>query len=145
MSSPIPVISIRQPMASEIIHGGRDGHRDVINLRKATKLRGDVLVYAFHALHDGTYAYYPTGLIIGRVFIVDCVHASNGMSSQWHETNMYGVYLADPVACLHVPHEGHPDGHLPPCCFDVDLDVLVPGKPAWQWYTDWLPINEKVA
>jgi len=133
----IPVISVRQPYASEIMHGGADGHRDVINLSKPTNLRGDAMVQAFTAIHDGRYVPYPTGVIIGRVRIIDCLPPDRRISD-WHDTGKWGVYLADPVPCVHIPHPGHPDERLPPCAFTVDLDSLLPNKPAWQWYVDWL-------
>ncbi len=139
MSDTIRVYSIRQPLASELITGGRDGIRDVLNSSREVTYRGEVLIHAFHAMHDGTHAYYPSGVIIGRVRIVDCLPPDRRIGD-WHATGKWGIYLTGPVPFPHIPHPGHPDERLPPCAFTVDLDRLLPGKAAWQWYTDWLDV-----
>ncbi len=93
-------LSVRQPFAWAIVHGGKD----VENRSWATSYWGPVLIHAGMRWHDVTPAMLarrmgvqvpadlPRGGIIGRVEIVDCVESSE---SPWFE-GPYGFVLTDP-------------------------------------------------
>lgn len=111
------VLSIRQPWAWLIIHGGKD----IENRTWTTKFRGRFLVHAAKGMTRGEYedAYdvamvanpailFPTfeslqrGGIIGGVELVDCVRESD---SPWYMGDV-GFVLRKPVALPFVPLKG---------------------------------------
>jgi hypothetical protein len=108
-------LSIRQPWAWLIIHGGKD----IENRTWSTKLRGRVLVHAAKGMSRPEYdaskivadtnnVYLPDlenfkrGGIVGSVEIVDCVTESN---SPWF-FGPYGFVLRDPRPLPFVPMKG---------------------------------------
>jgi hypothetical protein len=112
-------LSIRQPWAWLIIHGGKD----VENRDWPTKVRGRVLVHASQGMTRAEYddafwqAHYIEGAapftmpepgkierggIIGSVEIVDCVDAS---TSPWF-FGRYGFVLRNPIALPFRPYKG---------------------------------------
>lgn len=108
-------ISIRQPWAWLIVHGGKD----IENRDWKTNFRGRVLVHASKGMtHDeyedtawfaGTqkiavpsFVEIQRGGIIGSVEIVDCVEAS---ASPWF-FGRFGFVLANPKPLPFVPFKG---------------------------------------
>jgi hypothetical protein len=112
-------ISVRQPWAWLIIHGGKD----IENRDWQTKVRGRVLIHAAKGMtrdeYDhaslrvwsrdealGTRIPHPwvieRGGIIGSVEIVDCVAAS---ASPWF-FGKYGFVLRNPIALPFRPYRG---------------------------------------
>ena len=112
----LPCISIRQPWAWLILHGGKD----IENRNWPTRFRGRVLVHAAKGMtrdeHENAayFAYQRTGLaiprlgelqrggIVGTVEIVDCVQRS---SSPWFVGD-YGFVLRNPRPLPFVPWKG---------------------------------------
>jgi hypothetical protein len=115
-----PILSVRQPWAWMIIHGGKD----IENRRWHTKVRGPVLIhasggctrqeyyeasgFAFLAIGGGIWDNYPEfedlqrGGIVGQVEVVDCVSESD---SPWF-VGPYGFVLRNPVALPWRPMRG---------------------------------------
>lgn len=109
-------LSIRQPWAWLILHGGKD----IENRDWPTKLRGRVLVHAAkgmtHDEYDSAMFFsfgrtsqrpacmdsLPRGGIVGSVEIVDCVQRH---SSSWF-VGRYGFVLRDPRPLPFVPYRG---------------------------------------
>ena len=108
-------LSVRQPWAWLIIHGGKD----IENRSWSTRFRGRVLVHAASGMSKAEYeaarivtdtnrAYIPDfenlkrGGIIGSVEIVDCVTES---SSPWF-FGEYGFVLRDPSPLPFQPMNG---------------------------------------
>lgn len=110
-------LSIRQPWAWLILHGGKD----IENRDWPTKFRGRVLVHASKGMTRDEFdsaaifafgrigtAKLPTmdmfqrGGIVGSVEIVDCVHRSD---SHWF-VGRYGFVLRDPRPLPFVPYRG---------------------------------------
>lgn len=103
-------ISIRQPWAWLILHGGKD----IENRTWPTKFRGRVLVHAAKGMTRAEYdATQRRGLmpfirdmerggIVGSVEIVDCVQQSD---SPWYE-GAYGFVLRDPQPVPFIPMKG---------------------------------------
>lgn len=108
-------LSIRQPWAWLIIHGGKD----IENRTWSTKYRGRILVHASQAMSRPEYdaakivadtnnAYLPDfenlkrGGIIGSVEIADCVNSSD---SPWF-FGPYGLLLRDPQPLPFQPMKG---------------------------------------
>lgn len=131
-------ISIRQPWAWLIIHGGKD----IENRDWPTKLRGRVLVHASKGMTRAEYEdvrgflfmereldhlldQLPSfdslqrGGIIGSVEIVDCVSSS---SSPWF-FGRHGFVLRDPSPMPFIPFKGALG------FFDVPDDLLKGGAP----------------
>lgn len=109
-------LSIRQPWASLVIHGGKD----IENRTWHTKLRGRFLVHAAKGMTSAEYAAacnfchqnclpqppcfdeLPRGGIIGSVDLVDSVDTSD---SPWYMGNK-GFVLRDPRALPFTPLKG---------------------------------------
>jgi hypothetical protein len=110
-------LSIRQPWAWLILHGGKD----IENRDWPTKFRGRVLVHASKGMTHDEYdsaaifsfgrigeAKFPTmgalqrGGIVGSVEIVDCVQRSD---SHWL-VGKHGFVLRNPVALPFAPWKG---------------------------------------
>ena len=103
-------ISIRQPWAWLIVHGGKD----IENRSWKTNFRGRVLIHASKGMTRvdyetaGMFAPLPafeelqSGGIIGSVEIVDCVQQSE---SPWF-FGPYGFVLRDPQRCPFRPMKG---------------------------------------
>ena len=117
----LPCLSIRQPWAWLILHGGKD----IENRDWPTKRRGRVLIHAAKgmtreewagawtfshgtganpkAVEAGlTFSSIARGGIVGSVEIVDCVEDSD---SRWF-TGRYGFVLRDPRPLPFVPYRG---------------------------------------
>ena len=110
------ILTIRQPWAWAIIHGGKDVENRVRNI--AGDYRGPVAIHAgltieYHtvmpleavAIADRRPASYPTGVIIGVVDLVDVHHEtsdrcgdSSGLCSDWGEPGAHHLVLANPRA-----------------------------------------------
>lgn len=126
-------LSIRQPWAWLILHGGKD----IENRDWSTKFRGRVLIHAskgmtrdewesawIHAHSTGaspkaleaglTRDNIQRGGVVGSVEIVDCVERS---SSHWF-VGRYGFVLRDPVPLKFTPFKGRLG------FFDVPNEVL---------------------
>jgi len=91
------ILSVRQPWAHLIIHGGKD----IENRKWKTNYRGDVLIHASKAysssanlpnLPDGMRNSFQFGGVIGVAELVDCVSASK---SKWFE-GPFGFVLRNP-------------------------------------------------
>ena len=109
-------LSIRQPWAWLILHGGKD----IENRDWPTKFRGRVLVHASKGMTHDEYddALFfsfgkainrppcmdavPRGGIVGSVEIVDCVQRH---SSDWF-MGLYGFVLRDPLLLPFTPWRG---------------------------------------
>lgn len=111
-------LSIRQPWAWLILHGGKD----IENRDWPTKFRGRVLVHASKGCTEAEYEYgvdagvawganlrtmpgwksIERGGIVGSVEIVDCVQHSD---SPWF-VGRYGFVLRDPQPLPFVPYRG---------------------------------------
>lgn len=105
------IISIRQPWAALIVHGGQNVRtgaielKDVENRTWATGYRGPVLIHASKrpdAIRPDEIerrfgvritSEQQLGGVIGTVDIVDCVRAS---SSRWHAPGCFGFMLRNP-------------------------------------------------
>jgi len=116
----LPCLSIRQPWAWMILHGGKD----IENRDWPTKRRGRVLVHAAKGMTrdewDGAWGFAPQrsqraaaeavltrdsverGGIVGSVEIVDCVTESD---SPWF-MGRYGFVLRDPRPLPFTPWKG---------------------------------------
>lgn len=92
-------LSIRQPWAHLILHGGKD----IENRSWPTNVRGRVLIHAGDQLDEDGLAWlqgrgvplpdeYPRGGIVGEVEIVDCVRDS---VSEWF-VGPFGFVLRNP-------------------------------------------------
>jgi len=102
------VISIRQPWADAIIHGGKD----IENRNWATKFRGRILIHAskkvdYNAPDDLLLDFLKPGRMvvggmIGSVTITDCVEKSK---SKWFD-GPYGFVLKDPEPMKLYPCNG---------------------------------------
>jgi hypothetical protein len=127
--APLKALSVRQPYAWAIIHGGKD----VENRSWHSPFRGRVLVHAgrhWHAVGPQELsrrmgvevpADLPLGGIVGMVEIVDCVDAHE---SRWFE-GPWGFVLRNPRPLPFVPCAGHLG------FYDVPAEVLaVLGLPA---------------
>lgn len=113
-------ISIQQPCAWAIIHGGKD----IENRNWRTKHRGPVLIHASKTYDHEGHRYIvdilgirvpkdlPSGGIVGVAFITDCVEAS---SSRWFIPGKYGFALKNARELPFTPYRGMPG------LFDVDL------------------------
>ena len=105
MDDDLRVLTVRQPWAWAIVHGGKD----VENRSRATRHRGPLLIHAGQALeHDayGVVARLATrlppapdqlerGAIIGVVDVVGCVEDSD---SPWADEGLWHWLLANPRA-----------------------------------------------
>jgi len=104
-------LSVRQPYAWAIIHGGKD----IENRTWHSDVRGPVLIHAarhWHAVGPDELSRrmdisipseLPLGGIVGMVEIVDCV---NRHSSHWFE-GPYGFVLRNPRPLPFTPCIGH--------------------------------------
>ncbi len=105
-------LSIKQPWAWLIIHGGKD----VENRTWPTKFRGEFLVHAsqsvdadayHHLLKQGIksppYVELERGKIIGSVELIDCDPLYN---SYWKQSGSYGFVLRNPKPCRPVQYKG---------------------------------------
>jgi hypothetical protein len=139
LSSCLPCISIKQPWAHLILHGTIDGRiKDVENRTWATAYRGPLLIHAAKTRDpdcpETTSRAAPivSGAIIGAVILYDCTQTHH---SSWHHAGCWGFYLSDPTPfAVPVPYRGQLG------IFDVDLASVVPGKAAWMWDVDLLPL-----
>lgn len=108
-------LSIRQPWAWLILHGGKD----IENRTWKTNFRGRVLIHAAKGMTDAEYAVasryasrrwislplfekLPRGGIVGSVEIVDCVQQD---ASRWFE-GPHGFKLTNPESLPFVPLKG---------------------------------------
>lgn len=112
-------LSIRQPWAWLILHGGKD----VENRQWPTKYRGRILIHASkgvtRAEHEDAEDFalcrrgvrpspfpkwkdYPLGGIVGEVEIIDCVTASD---SPWF-VGAFGFVLRNPKVLPFTPYRG---------------------------------------
>lgn len=101
-------LSIKQPWAHLIIHGGKD----IENRKWSTKFRGRFLVHASKEIDEEAMIAYVqmglvrehcvTGAIIGSVEIIDCVTESE---SPWFQ-GPYGFVLRNPLIKIPVPLKG---------------------------------------
>lgn len=128
-------ISIRQPWAWLILHGGKD----IENRTWSTKVRGRVLIHASQGLTENEWRAglmfalkaqglappqspmparrdMPRGGIVGSVEIVDCV---TGSDSPWYMGEV-GFVLRDPRPLPFVPLKGRLG------FFDVPANLLPP-------------------
>lgn len=105
---PVRALSIRQPWAWLIIHGGKN----VENRTWPTKFRGRFFVHAAQKMTALEYecaagfafcnfgiavpemADLERGGIIGEADLVGCQYW-HGQGSKWHERDLFGFYLAD--------------------------------------------------
>lgn len=97
-----PALTIRQPWAHYIIHGGKD----IENRNKPWKHRGPLLIHAganTAGILKADRALYQFGAIIGVVDMVDCVTSSN---SRWWINGPYGYVLENPRPLSAVPYVG---------------------------------------
>lgn len=111
----MPAISIRQPFAWAIIHGGKD----IENRTWPTRFRGRVLIHAGKAWHDcrpadleaemkylgielSIPADLPRGGIVGVAEIVDCI---NEPTSPWFE-GPWGFVISNPRPLEFLPCKG---------------------------------------
>lgn len=104
-------LSVRQPYAWAIVHGGKD----VENRTWHSDYRGPVLIHAalhWHAVGPQELARrmgiavpdgLPLGGIVGRAEIVDCVNAH---ASRWFE-GPWGFVLRNPQPLPFTPCPGH--------------------------------------
>lgn len=108
-------LSIRQPWAWAIIHGGKD----IENRTWATKFRGRFLVHAsnvfdrdgflfmflnLNCLHiDSLPLYFEQGGIIGSIELIDCIQKSDSI---WFN-GPYGFVLARPEPIKFKQCRGH--------------------------------------
>jgi hypothetical protein len=103
------VISVRQPWAWAIIHGGKD----IENRSWKTTLRGRVFIHAAKKIDNPSTCIFDTfgvlltdkfltGGIIGSVDIVDCVTSSE---SKWF-FGPYGFVLKNPISLDFFPCRG---------------------------------------
>jgi hypothetical protein len=118
----VKALSLRQPFAWAVIHGGKD----VENRSWHCHFRGPVLIHAarhWHALSPEALSRQmgiavpeglPRGGIIGRVEIVDCVNRSD---SPWF-TGPYGFLLCNPIPLPFTPCRGHLG------FYDVEPEIL---------------------
>ena len=123
MKSNLPTLalSVRQPWAWAIIHGGRDvDNRKWSALGGKGSLRGRVCIHASLAMNKGYYEsaahimkaidvicppanQLPRGGIVGTVEIIDNVSHSQSI---WF-TGPRALVLRDPQACTPIPCKGH--------------------------------------
>lgn len=119
MALPTHAISIRQPWAWLIIHGGKD----VENRTWPTKFRGPVLIHAAqkmtrwdydvaasfaecnHGVKVPKFEELQRGGIIGQIDIVGCQYW-HSKCSKWHETDLFGFYLKNPEPLDFIPCRG---------------------------------------
>lgn len=118
----VKALSVRQPFAWAIIHGGKD----VENRTWHSDFRGPVLIHAALHWHEITPealalrmgivipANLPLGGIVGQVEIVDCVTAHD---SRWF-TGPYGFVLRNPRPLPFTPCHGHLG------FYDVEPEIL---------------------
>lgn len=124
-------LSIRQPWAWLIVHGGKD----IENRTWRTKFRGPIMIHAGKKVDLRAYAdlkaqgvklpaleKLQTGGIIGKALIVDCIDHSD---SPWFR-GPHGLVLSDPRPVKFVPclgklyffefdHTSRPSGNLLQC------------------------------
>lgn len=104
-------LSIRQPWAWLILHGGKDCE----NRPWRTTHRGPLLIHASKTVDREAYAQLrargvdmpalsgmPIGGIVGHVYVVDCVEEHE---SEWF-TGPYALVLANPEPREFVPRKG---------------------------------------
>jgi len=119
MLYPNVALSIRQPWAHRILHGGKD----VENRDWPTRFRGSVLIHAGKGVdaedRDDLTADMALGGIVGMVDIVDCV---TGLDSKWF-CGRYGFVLRDARPLAFLPCRGALGFFKP----DIDLAALRPG------------------
>lgn len=128
-------LSIRQPWAWLILHGGKD----IENRDWSTKVRGRILIHASKGMTGAEFALgvssgmaagadlrampilsdIPRGGIVGSVEIVDCVRAH---PSPWF-AGRYGFLLRDPQPLPFLPWPGQLG------FFDVPASALDPATP----------------
>jgi hypothetical protein len=119
MSTTTLALSVRQPWAWLILHGGKD----VENRTWVTKVRGPILIHASAGMTREEYEYarrfadfvnghtcrFPAidelqlGGIVGSVEIVDCVPWSRSL---WHEDGLTGFVLRSPKVLPFAPCKG---------------------------------------
>lgn len=96
MDQPLRALSIKQPYAWLILHGGKE----IENRTWKTNRRGTILVHASRRIDYDAFVKYAhllppkieTGGIVGQVDIVDCVTSH---PSKWFE-GPFGFVLANP-------------------------------------------------
>src|SRR5258705_10477702 len=118
MEHVLKALSVRQPWAWAILHGGKD----IENRSWDTMLRGTVALHAARtaetsaffnfirdrnllpkiALEEGAVDNLPKGAVIGLVDVIDCVSAS---PSKWWE-GPKGFVLANPRPLIPIPCRG---------------------------------------
>lgn len=107
---PLSAISVRQPWAWLIVHGGKG----VENRTWPTSKRGPVYIHAGKKFDRAGYLFlrehdirmtgdFLTGGIIGVVDIIDCVQNS---ISPWAELGMWHWVLANPRPLEFIPCKG---------------------------------------
>lgn len=99
----IRILTVRQPWAWAIIHGGKDVENRVRNIAGA--YRGPIAIHAaltganFHARHADLWPFddrHVTGAIIGVVDLVD-VHSHSGIiCTPWAFLDEFHMVLANP-------------------------------------------------
>jgi hypothetical protein len=99
------VLSVKNPWAYLIIHGGKD----IENRTWETQYRGPLLIHASKSMDK--YAPRPMGItwsdyngcIIGKVNLLDCIRDSK---SRWAESGLWHWVLGDPKPCEPIPVRG---------------------------------------
>lgn len=111
----LPALTVRQPWAWLIVHGGKD----VENRTWRRAYTGPLAIHAAATMTNGEYMEafafaarrgvklpraedLPMGAIVGRARVVDWVTESD---SPWF-TGPYGLVLREPVACTPIPMRG---------------------------------------
>ncbi len=112
-STPVRVLTVRQPHAHLLIHGSPNaGVKDVENRSRPTSYRGTLLIQASATIDQDAYADYiaegielppadqlVTGAIIGSVQVIGCVRDSRSrwaIPGYWHWLTG-APQIADPV------------------------------------------------
>jgi hypothetical protein len=123
-------LSVRQPWAWAIIHGGKDiENRNYAPLCMAARKAGRLAIHAALGMSPAEYddaqrymrernigAGLPPfdalvrGYIIGSVDVIGCITKSNRDAHEWHRNpwyqGNYGIVLANPQPCKPIPVKG---------------------------------------
>lgn len=133
----LPALTLRQPWAWAVVHGGKD----VENRRRNTGVRGTVVIHA--STHDDPHEYrwacewmrsrglpdmaaiprnddLPRGVLVGTAELVDVIEPGAANGGRWHMENQFGFRLRNPSPIVRKPWRGMPGWFYVPAS-----DVLV--------------------